>query len=221
MTRTQWEIGLLKVAVFVLALVPLGLLLYGAATGELSANPIKDITEETGIWTLRFLVITLAVTPFRKITGWSRLARFRRMVGLFAFFYGSLHLTTYVYLDQFFAFDEILRDVAKRPFITVGFTGFVLMVPLAITSLDRIQHWMGGKRWQLLHRLVYGVALCGVFHYLWLVKADTSRPLRYGAVIAALLLFRVWDYLRSRGSGRKARAERGKAVAQELDGASR
>lgn len=221
MTRTQWEIGFLKGAVFVLALVPLGLLLYGAATGGLSANPIKDITEETGIWTLRFLVITLAITPLRKITGWSRLARFRRMVGLFAFFYGSLHLTTYVYLDQFFAFDEILRDVAKRPFIAVGFTGFILMVPLAITSLNSVLRWMGGKRWQLLHRLVYGVALCGVFHYLWLVKADTSRPLRYGAVITALLLFRLWDYLRSRGAGGMAKTGRAKAVAQEPNGASR
>jgi len=221
MTRTQWEIGFLKVAVFVLALVPLGLLLYGAGRGELSANPIKDITEETGIWTLRFLVITLAITPLRKITGWSRLARFRRMVGLFAFFYGSLHLTTYVYLDQFFAFDEILRDVTKRPFIAVGFTGFILMIPLAITSLNSVLRWMGGKRWQLLHRLVYGVALCGVFHYLWLVKADTSRPLRYGAVITALLLFRLWDYLRSRGAGGKAKTVRAKAVVRELDGASR
>jgi len=219
MTKAQWEIRTAKVVVFLLALVPLGLLLYGAATGELSANPIKDITEGTGIWTLRFIVITLSVTPLRKLTGWSRLARFRRMVGLFAFFYGFLHFTTYVYLDQFFAFDEILKDVARRPFITVGFTAFVLMIPLALTSLNRVVRWMGGKRWQLLHRLVYAVALCGVFHYLWLVKADTSRPLRYGAVVAALLLFRVWDYLRSRSTVRKVRARKDPVIAQELDGA--
>lgn len=219
MTRAQWQIGLIKVAVFILALVPLGMLLYGAAMGELSANPIKDVTEETGIWTLRFIVITLSITPLRKITGWSRLARFRRMIGLFAFFYGFLHFTTYVYLDQFFAFDEILKDVAKRPFITVGFAAFVLMIPLAITSPNRVVKWMGGKRWQLLHRLVYGVALCGVFHYLWLVKADTSRPLRYGAVVAVLLLFRVWDYLRTRKIGGKLKAKKRPAIAQELDGA--
>jgi sulfoxide reductase heme-binding subunit YedZ len=219
MTRAQWETGLLKAAVFVFALVPLGMLLYGVAMGELSANPIKDVTEETGIWTLRFIVITLSITPLRKITGWSRLARFRRMVGLFAFFYGFLHFTTYIYLDQFFAFDEILKDVAKRPFITVGFAAFVLMIPLAITSPNRVVRWMGGKRWQLLHRLVYGVALCGVFHYLWLVKADTSRPLRYGAVVAALLLFRVWDFTKSRGSGSKLKAKKEPASAQKLDGA--
>lgn len=219
MTKAQRETNLLKVVVLILALVPLGMLVYGAAMGNLSANPIKDITEETGIWTLRFVVITLSITPLRKITGWSRLARFRRMVGLFAFFYGFLHFTTYVYLDQFFAFDEILKDVAKRPFITVGFAAFVLMIPLAITSPNRVVRWMGGKRWQLLHRLVYGVALCGVFHYLWLVKADTSRPLRYGAVVAALLFFRVWDYLKSRGIGRRLQAKKGPAIAQELDGA--
>ena len=219
MTRAQWETGLLKAAVFVFALVPLGMLLYGVAMGELSANPIKDVTEETGIWTLRFIVITLSITPLRKITGWSRLARFRRMVGLFAFFYGFLHFTTYIYLDQFFAFDEILKDVAKRPFITVGFAAFVLMIPLAITSPNRVVRWMGGKRWQLLHRLVYGVALCGVFHYLWLVKADTSRPLRYGAVVAALLLFRVWDYLKSRWVGSGLKARKGEAIAQKEDGA--
>ena len=208
MTKAQWEIRIAKVVLFLLALVPLGFLLYGAATGTLSANPIKDITEETGIWTLRFIVITLSITPLRKITGWSRLARFRRMMGLFAFFFGFLHFTTYIYLDQFFAFDEILKDVVKRPFITVGFVAFVLMIPLAITSPNRVVRWMGGKRWQLLHRLVYAVALCGVFHYLWLVKADTSRPLRYGAVVAVLLLYRVWDSLKSRGIGSRLNAKK-------------
>ena len=219
MTRSQWEIRVAKVIAFLLALTPLGLLLYAAAVGDLSANPIKDITEETGIWTLRFIVITLSITPLRKLTGWSRLARFRRMVGLFAFFYGFLHFTTYIYLDQFFAFDEILKDVAKRPFITFGFAAFVLMIPLAITSPNRVVRWMGGKRWQLLHRLVYGVALCGVFHYLWLVKADTSRPLRYGAVVAALLLFRIWDYLRSRKAGSRLKGKKEPDIAQQLDGA--
>jgi len=210
--------ALMKTGLFLLALVPAGYLLYAAAMGELSANPIKDVTEETGIWTLRFLVVTLSITPLRKLTGWSRLSLFRRMVGLFAFFYGFLHFTTYVYLDQFFAIDEILKDVAKRPFITIGFAAFVLMIPLALTSPHRVVRWMGGKRWQMLHRTVYVVALCGVFHYLWLVKADTSRPLRYGAVVGALLLFRVWDYLMTRRSGAKRKAMRETRMAQEADG---
>ena len=216
MTRAQWEIGLLKTTVFVLSLLPLGFLLWRAAIGELSANPIKSITEETGIWTLRFLVLTLSITPLRKLSGWSRLARFRRMIGLFAFFYGFLHLATYVCLDQFFAFDEILKDVAKRPFITVGFTAFALMIPLALTSPNRVVRWMGGKRWQQLHRIVYVVAICGVIHYLWLVKADTSRPLRYGGLVAILLLYRLWDVLRSKRIGRRSRKTVTPAVAQDL-----
>ncbi|HTY37522.1 MAG TPA: protein-methionine-sulfoxide reductase heme-binding subunit MsrQ [Bacteroidota bacterium] len=220
MTKAQWEIGLIKGVVFLLALIPLGSLLYGAEMGTLSANPIKDITEETGVWTLRFIVITLSITPLRKITGWSRFARFRRMAGLFAFFYGFLHFMTYVYLDQFFAFDEILKDVAKRPFITVGFAAFVMMIPLAVTSPQRVLRWMGGKRWTALHRLVYAVALFGVFHYLWLVKADTSRPLRYGAVVAVLLLFRLWDYIRGKIRKARPKSNRSAVVAQELDGAS-
>jgi methionine sulfoxide reductase heme-binding subunit len=197
-TRFPWEKRILKPVVFLLALLPVSLLLWKACTGDLSANPIKDITEETGIWTLRFLMMTLAITPLRKITGWARFARFRRMLGLYAFFYGFLHFTTYIWLDQFFAFDDIIKDVAKRPFITVGFTAFVLMIPLAITSPNRVVKWIGGKRWNLIHRLVYIVGTAGVIHYLWLVKADTSRPLRYGALLSVLLLYRVWDYFRSR-----------------------
>jgi sulfoxide reductase heme-binding subunit YedZ len=197
-TRFPWEKRILKPVVFLLALLPFSLLLWKAYTGDLSANPIKDITEETGIWTLRFLMLTLSITPLRKIIGWARFARFRRMLGLFAFFYGFLHFTTYIWLDQFFAFDDIIIDVAKRPFITVGFTAFVLMIPLAITSPNRVVKWIGGKRWNLIHRLVYIVGTAGVIHYLWLVKADTSRPLRYGALLSVLLLYRVWDYLRSR-----------------------
>ena len=166
--------------------------------GELSANPIKDITEESGIWTLRFILFTLTITPLRKISGWALLARFRRMIGLFAFFYGSLHFVTYIYLDQFFAFDEILRDVAKRPFVTVGFAAFVMMIPLALTSPNSIAKWMGGKKWRLLHRLVYFTALGGVIHYLWLVKADTQRPVVYGGVLVVLLGYRLWEYFRSR-----------------------
>lgn len=198
MAKTQWEIRVLKPLVFLLGLVPAGLLAWKAIAGELSANPIKDITEESGIWTLRFILFTLTITPLRKISGWALLARFRRMIGLFAFFYGSLHFVTYIYLDQFFAFDEILRDVAKRPFVTVGFAAFVMMIPLALTSPNSIAKWMGGKKWRLLHRLVYFTALGGVIHYLWLVKADTQRPMMYGGALAVLLAYRLWEYFRSR-----------------------
>jgi len=206
MKRFQWEKRILKPAVFALALAPLLGLLWKAYAGTFSANPIKDVTEETGIWTLRFLLITLAVTPLRSITRWSPAGTFRRMLGLFAFFYGFLHFTTYVYLDQFFAFDEILRDIAKRPFITVGFAAFVLMIPLALTSPNRVVRWIGGKRWKVLHRTVYVVALGGVIHYLWLVKADTSRPLLYGTALVILLLFRLWTFLKSRRFSVKAAA---------------
>jgi methionine sulfoxide reductase heme-binding subunit len=196
--KKQWEIRILKPLVFLLALLPLGFLVWRGFEGGLSANPIKDITEETGIWTLRFIVLTLAITPLRKISGWAPLVRFRRMIGLYAFFYGTLHFVTYVYLDQFFAFDEILRDVTKRPFITVGFAAFLMMVPLALTSPNIVAKWMGGKKWRLLHRLVYFTALGGVIHYLWLVKADKQRPLMYGGVLALLLGYRLWDYFRLR-----------------------
>jgi methionine sulfoxide reductase heme-binding subunit len=196
--KKQWDIRILKPLVFLLALVPLGLLAWRGLAGELSANPIKDITEETGIWTLRFIVLTLTITPLRKISGWAPLVRFRRMVGLYAFFYGFLHFVTYIYLDQFFAFDEILRDVAKRPFITIGFAAFLMMIPLALTSPNIVAKWMGGKKWRLLHRLVYFTALGGVIHYLWLVKADKQRPLMYGGVLAVLLGYRLWDYFHVR-----------------------
>src|SRR3990172_1808061 len=206
MKRFQWEKRILKPAVFALALAPLLGLLWKAYAGTFSANPIKDVTEETGIWTLRFLLITLAVTPLRSITRWSPAGTFRRMLGLFAFFYGFLHFTTYVYLDQFFAFDEILRDIAKRPFITVGFAAFVLMIPLALTSPNRVVRWIGGKRWKALHRTVYVVALGGVIHYLWLVKADTNPPLLYCTALVILLLFRLWTFLKSRRFSVKAAA---------------
>jgi sulfoxide reductase heme-binding subunit YedZ len=188
----------IKPVAFVAALLPLGFLVWHGLHGELSANPISDITNETGTWTLRFLMITLAVTPLRRITGWSSVQRLRRMFGLFAFFYGSLHFMTYLYLDQFLDFNSILHDIPKRPFITVGFTAFVLMIPLAATSMDKIAKWMGGERWRRLHRLVYAIAAAGVIHYLWLVKADTRPPLAYAAILAVLLGFRAWFYVRPR-----------------------
>ena len=182
----------LKVAVFIAALGPAAYVVYGVFTNALGANPIDAVTDETGTWTLRFLVVTLLVTPLRKWTGWNALIRFRRMLGLFAFFYGTLHFLTYLVLDQFFAFNEILADIVKRPFITVGFGAFVLMIPLALTSTTGWIRRLGGRRWNLLHRLIYLSAIGGVVHYLWLVKSDTSRPARYGMIVAFLLAARVW-----------------------------
>jgi sulfoxide reductase heme-binding subunit YedZ len=176
-----------KAPVFAACLLPLAWLVWAGLANRLGANPISEITNQTGTWTLRFLVITLTITPLRRLTGWNALVRYRRMLGLFAFFYGTLHLTTYVWLDQFFDAAEIVKDVAKRPFITVGFTAFVLMVPLALTSTAASIRRLGGKRWQALHRLVYVSASLGVVHYWWLVKADVSRPFAYGAIVASLL----------------------------------
>ena len=188
----------LKPAVFILCLVPLGVLVWNAFTGNLSANPIDDITDTTGTWTLRFVMITLAVTPLRKIFGWNFPGRVRRMLGLFTFFYATLHFSTYVYLDQFFDVESILADIPKRPFILAGFTAFVLFIPLAVTSTAGWVRRMGGKRWQLLHRLVYVSAIAGVVHYLWLVKADIQRPLIYGGVLAVLLGYRIMELIKIR-----------------------
>jgi sulfoxide reductase heme-binding subunit YedZ len=182
----------LKVAVFVAALGPAAYLVYGVVAHTLGANPIDTVTDETGTWTLRFLVLTLLVTPLRKWTGWNSLIKFRRMLGLFAFFYGSMHFLTYLVLDQFFDIDAIVADIIKRPFITVGFTAFVLMIPLAATSTAGWIRRLGGKRWNLLHKLAYVSATAGVVHYWWLVKSDISRPARYGAIVAVLLATRVW-----------------------------
>ena len=176
-----------KVAVFLLALVPLAWL----ATHRLGPNPIETITHTTGDWTLRFLVLTLAVTPLRKLLGLPELIRYRRMLGLFAFFYGTLHFMTYLWLDKFFDAAEIVKDVGKRPFIAAGFTGFVLLIPLALTSTAASIRRLGGQRWRRLHRLVYVSALAGVAHYYRLVKSDIRGPLVYIALIAALLLWRI------------------------------
>ncbi len=197
---------LIKPLVFLVCLGPVGWLTYGAFTDALGANPISEITNETGVWTLRFLAITLAITPLRKLTKWNVLIRYRRMFGLFAFFYGCLHFTTYVWLDQFFALDEIVKDVAKRPYITVGFTAFVLMIPLAWTSTAGWIRRLGGKRWNLLHRLIYVSAVLGVIHYLWLVKADTIRPVRYGLIIGGLLVARLIIAWRGRAKAARASA---------------
>lgn len=213
MTQSQWIGRVFKPLVFLLCLLPFAFLIHGALTGSLSANPIDDFTDTTGTWTLRFLLITLAITPLRKIAGWNWLLRFRRMTGVFAFFYALLHFTTYVYLDQFFDWAEILADVQKRPFITVGFASFLLLIPLAATSTDRITKWIGAKRWNALHRLVYVIAIGGVVHYLWLVKADTQRPLTYGALLAVLLGFRLWVFVAQKWPQTKMTTEKAETSA--------
>ena len=187
----------MKALVFAVCLAPLALLSWRAIRGGLGANPIEYITHFTGDWTLNFLVIVLAVTPLRKLLGIPELIRFRRMLGLFAFFYGLLHFTTYIWLDKFFDLSDIGKDVLKRPFITAGFTAFVLMIPLAITSTAGWIRRLGGARWQALHRLVYFSALAGVVHYYWLVKADVRLPLAYASAVGILLLYRVGAKVRN------------------------
>ena len=194
----------IKSVVFLLCLGPLGVLTWKATHEGLGANPVDVITRSTGKWTLTFLLLTLAVTPVRRLTGFSWLVRFRRMLGLFAFFYGTLHLMTYVWLDKFFDIQAMLHDIAKRRFITAGMTAFALMLPLALTSTSGWIRRLGGKRWQKLHRLIYFSAAAGVIHFLWLVKADRRRPLAYGGVLAALLLFRLATRLIARVRTRQA-----------------
>jgi len=204
----------LKPLVFLAALGPAAWLVWAGLTGNLSANPLSDITNETGLWTLRFLCLALAVTPLRRLTGWNAAIKFRRMLGLFAFFYGSLHFLTYVIVDRFAGLDfpdgivavstlrnlaaSVGADVYKRPFITIGFAALTLMVPLAATSTAGMIRRLG-RKWQTLHRLVYASAVLGVIHYWWLVKADVRSPILYAVVVSLLLGFRVWR--RKKGTG--------------------
>ena len=185
-----------KSAVFLLCLFPLALLVWNAFSGNLSANPIDDITDTTGRWTLRFLLISLAVRPVRQITGIGNIMQFRRMLGLFAFFYSVLHVSVYVVLDYFFDFAAMLQEIPEKPFIAAGFTAFVAMIPLAITSTKKWIGRLGGKRWQLLHRLVYLSAIGGVLHYLWITKVVEAGPVAYAAALALLLGYRVAVYFR-------------------------
>lgn len=204
---TKW----IKFPVFLLCLAPLGMLVWRAFNHQLTANPIEYITHQTGTWTLNFVVLTLAVTPARKILRLPELIRFRRMLGLFAFFYGCLHFSTWFGLDKFFDWSDMLHDIRKRPFITMGLTGFVLMVPLALTSTAGWIRRLGGKRWQALHRLIYGTAIAGVIHYYWLVKSDVRKPLFYGALVALLLAIRIGYWI----SGGRARSN-GKILETKL-----
>lgn len=179
-----------KVVIFFACLAPLASLAGKAYSGGLGANPIEFITHATGDWTLILVCATLTISPLRMLSKQYWLIRLRRMLGLFAFFYGALHFTTYIWLDKFFDVHEMIKDVAKRPFITAGFTAFVLLIPLAITSTSGWVRRLGGKNWSLLHRLIYASAIAAVIHYIWLVKADLTKPLRYAAVVGMLLGYR-------------------------------
>lgn len=187
MLASRWS----KPLLFILCLVPLATLLWRGYQQDLGANPLEFITHATGDWTLRFLLLSLAVTPLRRLARIPELIRFRRMLGLFAFFYGALHLLTYLWFDKFFDFADILKDIAKRPFITAGMAAFLAMAPLAATSTTGWIRRLGGRNWQRLHRLAYFAALAGVVHYYWLVKSDIRRPLIYASIAAVLLLARL------------------------------
>lgn len=205
MTNHQTDtVRILKATGFVLCLLPAAWLAWRAYGDHLGANPIETITRDTGVWTLRLLLITLLVTPLRRLTGWNVLQRLRRMLGLFAFFYACLHFTTYIWLDKFFVWPDMVKDVIKRPFITVGFLGFMLLLPLAATSTNAMMKRLG-RRWQTLHRLAYVIPALGVLHYLWLVKADIRAPLLYGVLLSVLLGVRLWWLRRKRIAIQRAR----------------
>ena len=204
MTRVGW----LKLAIFPACLVPLADLVWKAANSNLGANPIEAITHSTGDWTLRLLLVTLAITPVRKLTGQLWLIQFRRMFGLFAYFYACLHFLTYIWLDQNFNVHNMTKDVYKRPFITLGFAAFLLLLPLAITSTRKMIQRLGGRRWQWLHRLIYVSAAAAIVHFTWALKKDHHRPIEYGVVLGLLLGYRivVWAVPRIVGKRRGAAA---------------
>lgn len=200
-TPTPKQFKIIKAVLFVAALLPFVRLVLFTMTDRLGANPVEFITRNTGDWTLYFLCITLAITPFRKLTKWAWAIKLRRMVGLYAFFYAFLHFTTFLWFDHFFDLPEMIKDVIKRPFITVGFIAFVLLIPLAATSTNRMIKLLGGKRWQWLHRLVYVIAPLGILHFWWMKagKNDFSQPIIFGSIVAALLLVRVyWKFSQAR-----------------------
>jgi len=201
--RLRW---LLKPAVFAACLLPAAWYAWAAVTDGLGANPIEALNRGLGDWALRFLLLALAVTPLRQLTGWNGFARFRRMIGLFAFFYVALHLSNYVVLDHFFAWTVIWEDILKRTYITVGMFGVLLLLPLAVTST---KGWIRrlGKRWQTLHRAAYVAGIAGVVHFYMMVKADVREPLIYGAILAVLLGWRVVTAVRRRNGRRTARPQ--------------
>lgn len=194
MLLNNQQVSRLKAILFILALLPFIRLVVFVFLDRLGANPVEFVTRNTGDWTLYFLCITLAVTPARKLFHLPWLIRMRRMLGLYAFFYAFLHFLTFLWFDHFFDLDEMWKDVVKRPFITVGFTAFVLLIPLALTSTNGMIRRLGGKRWQLLHKLVYVIASLGVLHYFWMKsgKHDFSQPTLFGLIVAGLFMLRLW-----------------------------
>lgn len=205
-----------KPALWVVCLTPLARLVYDGFTDNLTANPVEKITNTTGIWTLRLIVVTIALSPLRWLTGWNMLIQYRRAVGLFAFFYGSLHFMTYFILDHRLQFEGLWEDVMKRPYITAGFTAFTLMIPLALTSTTGWIRRLGGRKWNLLHRLVYVTAGAAVLHYFWKVKLDTTYPVNYALVVGVLLGWRAWRAGRRRAvTGRTAAVKPGGAAAAD------
>jgi sulfoxide reductase heme-binding subunit YedZ len=191
MTQTRLVEWVLKPSVFLIALIPLALLVWGAFNNDLGANPINEIIRDTGRWGLRFLLITLCVTPLRRVTGWNPIMKFRRMLGLYAFFYSALHLIAYIIFEAELGIVYVFVDAIQRMYITVGWIGLLPLIPLAITSTDRMVRHLGGRRWQLLHRMVYVAALASVGHFVLLVKADLLLPLIYLAILLLLLLLRL------------------------------
>jgi sulfoxide reductase heme-binding subunit YedZ len=182
----------LKKILFVIGLIPMSWLIIGLFTNQLGVNPIETLIRDSGIWALRFLLITLAVTPIRWLTGWNQLIAFRRMLGLYAFFYATIHMLMYLGLDQFFEVSEIIKDIIKRPFITVGFVSFILLIPLAVTSTNKMMKRLGGKNWKRLHKISYFIAVAACLHFYMLARADKSEPLVYIVIISFLLLVRVY-----------------------------
>jgi len=200
LTANNWRRWVFKPIVWILCLAPLALLVYDGFTDNLTANPIEKITNTTGIWTLRLIVATLAITPLRWATGLNKLINYRRVIGLFAFFYGTIHFTVFFFLDHQFDFGAMWTDVLKRPYIAAGFAAFVLMIPLAITSTTGWIRRLGGRNWNLLHKLIYITALSAVLHYYLKVKLDGSYPVYYGIGVVFLLGFRAWRHFAKRAA---------------------
>ena len=194
----------LKITVFIASLIPACLLVFALFTNKLGVNPIEILTRETGLWALKFLVLTLAITPLRWLTGWNLLVSIRRMLGLYVFFYALIHMLLYLWLDQFFDVGEIIKDIIKRPFITIGFFTFSSLIPLVMTSNNAMMKKLGGKRWKRLHQLTYLIAVASCVHFYMLVKADKLEPLIYGSVILALLGIRLYKYLAKQSSAKMA-----------------
>jgi methionine sulfoxide reductase heme-binding subunit len=207
-----------KPLVFLICLIPLGMIACDAATGSLGANPIEALELRTGRWALRLLAATLAVTPLRRISGWNELIRYRRMLGLFAFFYATLHFATYIGLDMFFDIGDIVEDVVEHPYVTIGLATWLLLLPLAITSTRGWVRRLGGKRWAMIHRLIYVAAITGTVHYLWAVKKDTYLPLVYFTVFAVLLGWRLWFFLEKRRAASRMMATKAESAPDRVAG---